>query len=214
MAKTTDDKTRKVSDKYALNAQGEDCADYTEATIARYTSILGDKPSVQMDFAPQLAAMIAGGIAEPLSKVTVAFAIEGFLNKAGHASNKARNNKVGGVKVPLDERTELEAFLQNALEGGWTNREGGNEVNVQGLWEAYAEFRNADVEAVKRAWQGYTKEDGTIVAPWTEAQKKAVRDNADVKAIVDRRRAEKSANAARLAREARGETAPDALPEL
>lgn len=204
----------KVSDKFAFAKQADgtlkDQTDYTEARIARYQSVVEatGKPAIEMDFTPQYDAMVSGGIEAGLAAVTVAFAIEGFLTKAGHASNKARN----GDNADGNEKGALEDFLANALEGGWTNRQGGNEVGVQKVWEAYAELRNVPVERVQQVWNGYTDENGNVVAGYSDADKKAVRSNTEVRAIIKKKEWEKAEALRQAAKTAAGDAPAAALP--
>jgi hypothetical protein len=204
----------KISERKALNAAGEDQVDYTEAQRAVYQHIESGA-SIEWDFSPYIAAMINGGIEPALARVTAAFGIEGFITKAGHAVNKATKgaNADGNVKAALT------AFLANAQEGGWTNREGGQEVNAAAVIAAYAEIMaqhmNVPVEEmlprVTLGWQGGKKDDGTEVAPWPEAKKQGIRADARVKAVVARHRADKLEAAARAAA---GDAAPPPLPGL
>lgn len=200
-ANTTETKKdgTKISERKALSATGEDCADYTEAERALYQHIESGA-SAEWNFRPQIDAMISAGVDPAIARVVIAFAIEGFITKAGHAVNKATKGANADGNVPA----ALAGFLQNAQEGGWTNRQGGNEVNAAAIIAAYAEVyathQNMDVAEVlprvKLGWEGGTKEDGTQVPPWPESKKVGIRADARVKAVVARHRAEKLAAAA------------------
>lgn len=190
----------KVSNKFALakmeNGSLEDQSDYTQANIARYESIIGEKPSVEQDFTPMREAMLKGGLSPELAGMTVACAIEGWLNKASHASNKARN----ALKDDSREPEMLNAFKQQLLSGGWTNNQGGNEIGVKQVCEAYAEYRNADPESVYALWMGTAKdENGNPRAAYTEADKARIRKDANVQAIIKRKASEKAAQRAKEA---------------
>ena len=173
----------KVNEKDALNAKGESVSDYTEAVACRMKH-LATGATVFKDYSHYV------GVVEP---VDIAFMIEGRLNKWGHAVNKATN----GPNADGDVAAAFEAFEANAAEGGWTNREGGNEVNVLAIQTAYAELGGYPLEKVQAAWTTFTDE-----------QKQAIRKNGQVKAKVDAARAAKSAAAAAAA------AAPPALPML
>lgn len=195
-------KNTKIADRLALNSAGEPQNDYTEATVALYKHIKTGAEA-RFDYGPAQQAMVAGGYDATLAKVVTAFAIEGFITKAGHATNKATNGSNPTGDVP----TALKEFMANALDGGWTNREGGQEVNAAAIQAAYAELLatqgGGDAEEllprIKLGWEGGTKADGTVVQPWPEAKKQGIRANAQVKAIVARHRADKLAAAAATA---------------
>ena len=193
----TDKKVTKISERRALNSAGEDQADYTEAQIAEYEHIKSGAKA-RFDYRPAIDAMIAGGFDKTLAKVVAAFAIEGFITKAGHAVNKATK----GTNPTHDVPRALREFMDNALDGGWTNREGGQEVNAAAIMQAYAEYLaslpNATESAeqllprVKLGWEGGQKADGTVVQPWPEAKKIGIRSHPQVKANVLAARARKA----------------------
>jgi hypothetical protein len=165
-------RSTKIADRLALNAAGEDQSDYTEAVCARYVYLATGK-TVERDFSH---------IDDPIDR---AFAIEGFHNKVGHAANVRNAPEHKGASAEVINRVvheSLDAFMENISEGGWTNREGGNEVNLKAVLEAFAELRSASVEDAAAAWETYTDE-----------QKTRIRTNPRVKAIVARKRAEKAA---------------------
>jgi len=176
----------KIAEREALNAAGESQSDYTEAVRAQYTYLPSGKV-ITWDFAH---------IPEPVER---AFAIEGFLNKVGHAANVKNKADYKGYSVEQMNKVvdaELDAFLENAIEGGWTNREGGNEINLAAVLEAFAELRGATVEQARAAWETYSDDNKT-----------RVRTNPKIKAIIAQKRADKAAKLA-------GEAGGDELPAL
>lgn len=187
---TTKKEKKKVADKFAY-ARGDDGAlvdqvDYTQARIACYKSVwkgeddkqeIDPEATISEDFSPQYDAMIAGGVSPELAGMTIACAIEGWLNKASHATNKARNSN-----SDTTEAEELRAYQETLRGGGWTNREGGNEINAKFYWQAYAEMKNSDPESVQMRWQG-NHPDGRN---YTDADKTAIRRHPQVQEIVKR----------------------------
>jgi hypothetical protein len=180
MAAEAKTEKRKVNEKDALDAAGNPVSDYTEAVSARITH-LATKASTSRSFAH---------IPAPIDR---AFAIEGWLNKAGHAVNSATN----GPNADNDVQSALDAFTANVDEGGWTNRSGGNEVNLAAIQAAFAQMRGADVERVKELWPTFTDE-----------QKAGIRANPQVRLLVQ------EAKTAKLRALAGTAAATDSLPAL
>lgn len=183
-------KKSKIADRDAIGPDGKPTSDYTSATSARYTFLAGvpdgEKVGIERDFSH---------VSDPVDR---AFAIEGFLNKVGHAVNKAKNTDGGDWQ---DVRGALEAFEATINAGDWTNREGDPFAGTATLLTAISRARGKTEEALRAAMESGKLDDKRLAE---------LRKQPDIKAAIDAIRAERSAAKAKEATPA----ATDALADI
>ena len=176
----------KRSNRLALTAAGKDTNDLTEAVTGEYQYVEKDDEGKEQ----VLASVTFAPVTEDV--MTRAFAVFGFQTHCGNWVNKLIKTKgLEGAEV----LEGIEEYRQLITEGGWTNRQGEATAGAGIFIEAYARYRGVEEERVRAAWE-----------TWGEDDKDAIKSDPEIKALVQRIRAERAEAKAAEARAKGGES--------